>query len=123
VVLINQEKEKVFNWRNHLIRNWVQDQPKYEKLKNMSENECWVIFDWAQKVLEQRFRETQKEYFAKAGMSMHVTCVLFKKNGKLSCLTFVHIFQRCSQDLNSVIGILDHVFREILRFVGQMVGD
>ncbi len=118
---LNQEKEKIYEWKHHLIRNWAQDRIKYEKLKNLGEDECWIIFDWAMKVLEQRFRETQKEFFAKKGMSMHVTCVIFKKDQKNWTLTFVHLLNRCSQDLNSVIGILDHVLEKINSLIGTKV--
>jgi hypothetical protein len=118
---LNQEKEKIFEWKFHLSRNWAQDEIKYETLKNLKEGNCWIIFDWAQKILQQRFRETQKEYFAKKGMSMHVTCVVFKQNGIILTLTFVHLFEACTQDLNAVIGVLDHVLKEIFTLLGPMV--
>jgi hypothetical protein len=118
---LNQEIENVFNLKFHLSRNWSQDEIKYETLKNLKEGSCWIIFDWAQKILQQRFRETQKEYFAKKGMSMHVTCVIFKQNGVISTLTFVHLFEACTQDLNAVIGVLDHVLKETLAILGPMV--
>ena len=53
------------------------------------------------------------QWYGKKGISWHVTVVVFIENGEKNTLTFVHLFENCSQDANAVIGIYDAVIQMI----------
>jgi len=104
------EIEKIKEWKRHLIRGWAQDQIKYKTLNELDANSIYVHADWAMKFEPIKFMEKQEEFFGKRGLSWHITCIVFLKDQKLTSLTYVHIFESCSQDVDAVISILDSVF-------------
>ena len=61
-------KNNMFEWKYHLIRNWIQDQIKYEILNNLKEDEIYVHMDWAMKFMPQKFREKQEIFFQANGV-------------------------------------------------------
>jgi hypothetical protein len=54
--------------------------------------------------------ETQAAWFAKRGLSWHVTVLAFNENKKLQTVTLVHLLEDNSQDSNCILGIADSVF-------------
>ena len=63
------------------------------------------------KYLPRRFRESQCDWFAKRGISWHITVVLTRpcQSGPLKKQTIVHVFQSCPQDSVAVTAILRDV--------------
>ena len=119
----NKASTRIYSWKNHIIRGWCQDQPKYEILKEIEMKGPlidWIYIhgDWAMKFLPKWFRETQVKFFGKRGISWHITCVVFSIDHHLSCLCFIHIFDTCSQDVNAVIGIYESVLSETEKALG-----
>jgi hypothetical protein len=129
-------KEKIFDWKSHIIRSFNQDVPKYRMYKCINDSidqseltdylevcknskkthPCKLVgvtFDWAMKYNPTKFRESQGEWFGKAGLSYHVASLVFKENCQLQSLTLVHLFETVSQDSDCVIGIMDSVFKFI----------
>jgi len=66
------------------------------------------------KCLPRKFRESQRDWFGKRGLPWHIT-VATKRNddGEMEMLTFVHIFESCSQDSTTVLAIIDDVLRQL----------
>ena len=81
----------------------------------MDVNSIYIHADWAMKFEPIKFMEKQEEFFGKRGISWHITCIVFLKDQKLTSLTYVHLFESCSQDVDAVIAILDSVFRDIYK--------
>ena len=61
------------------------------------------------KYLPQTFRESQSDWFAKRGISWHVSVVLRRVDGALQTLSLIHVVENCSQDSWVVTRIMQHV--------------
>lgn len=76
--------------------------------------------DWAMKFIPIAYREKQEQFFGKKGISWHVTCIIYVDgDNKVVTQTFLHLFDSCSQDSNSVIGIMDSLFGHITKYFGK----
>ena len=74
----------------------------------MKEDEVLIILDWAMKYLPRRYREDQSNWFAKRGISWHIS-VAFRNDEEntLQSLAFVHIFEgQISQDAKTTTAII-----------------
>ena len=65
------------------------------------------------KFLPQKYRETQADWFAKRGISWHISVVARRIAEKLQHQAFVHIVENCSQDSNVVVSIIRHTLQEL----------
>ena len=74
-----------------------------------------ITQDWAMKCLPQKYRETQTDWFAKRGISWHISVVARKKQEKLQSQSFVHIVENCNQDSSVVVRIMEHIVRTLKR--------
>jgi hypothetical protein len=72
-----------------------------------------ITQDWAMKFLPQKYRETQADWFAKRGISWHISVIVRKLEGKLQHQAFVHIVTNTSQDNTTIVEILRHTLREL----------
>ena len=55
-----------------------QAKSKIDALDNLSEEQVLAVMDWAMKWLPESYRETQKEWFGKKGISWHVSACITK---------------------------------------------
>jgi hypothetical protein len=110
--------KKIYEWKNHLIRNWTQDNIKYKILNELDNDSVYLHIDWAMKFLPTKFREKQADWYGKKGISWHVAVAIFLKNNSLTTLTFIHTFESTSQDADAVIGIVDSVLEQIKTQLG-----
>jgi hypothetical protein len=116
---------KIKDWKNHIIRGWCQDQPKYFILneietKGSLSKLVYIHGYWAMKWLPQLHGKTQKHFFAKRAIPWHITCVMYSEEDVLSFIAFVHIFKsNRSQDVNSVVGVYDSVFEDLYDYLGK----
>lgn len=69
---------------------------------------CLITNDWAIKLLPQRYRETQSDWFRERGILWHISVVVRRVNGQPRTQTFVHILQSCNQGNSTVILLLEH---------------
>ena len=120
IFTFNREVKKIIIWKNHLIRNWFQDEIKYKVLNELDDDSVYIHADWAMKFLPQKFHESQENWFGKKGISWHITCVVLSKNKKLTCITFAHLFDSTSQDVNAVITILFSVFSLVFKNIAPI---
>ena len=79
--------------------------------------------DWAIKFLPRKHREKQEDFFAKKGLSWHLTCIVYKEQntGEFKSITLIHLFQSVSQDSDCVLCIIDSVFKYIRVIFGESV--
>ena len=55
-----------------------QEKSKIDILDNLTAGQVLVVMDWAMKWLPRSYRETQKEWFGKKGISWHVSVCITK---------------------------------------------
>jgi len=77
-----QAREAIIELMRHLIRAAQQDNSKSILLDQMDEETAFLTIDWAQKVLQQKHREGQSEYYGKKGMSVLVACFTMKDSSQ-----------------------------------------
>ena len=76
----------------------------------LDENSVLLVQDWAMKFLPRKFRESQGDWFAKWGMSWHITVATRRvENHELEMITFAHVYQTCNQDGCAVLSVMKDV--------------
>ena len=98
----------IIEYMKHQIRDYQQRKAKAFCFDNLKEDTAFWLKDFAQKVLPMRYREGQREYFGKKGMSLHID-VIFRKNQEdlLKYVYFTCLF-RCKQSA-AVLNISEKV--------------
>lgn len=80
----------------------------------VDENSVLLVQDWAMKFLPRKFRESQGDWFAKRGMSWHITVATRRvENHELEMITFVHVYQTCNQDGCAVLSVMEDVIGKL----------
>ena len=79
----------------------------------LDENTVLIVNDWAMKFLPQMYRESQTDWYAKRGISWHISVVYRRFLGELQSQAFIHIIQYCNQDSSAVISIIQHVLHAL----------
>ena len=101
-------------WKQHQLRSIQQDKARTDILAKLDENSILITQDWAMKFLPQKYRETQKDWFGKRGISWHISVVVRRlADGKLQHQVFVHIVENCSQDTDVVIPMMQHILTNL----------
>ena len=102
-------------WKAHLLRNLNQDQARLDVLDDLDDSSVLLVQDWAMKFLPRKYRESQSDWFGKRGLSWHITVATRKimPSQQLQMMTFVHVFQSCSQDSRAVLAIMDDVIAKL----------
>ena len=90
----------------HIVGSVQQEKAKVHAMQLLSATTGFWISDWAQKVLPSKYREGQKEYFGKKGMSLHVD-VLFQKdeNGQETLCVLDHVLAHMKTDYPDLKGL------------------
>ena len=57
--------ESIIEWFHHIIRVVCQDNEKARIINNLTTDSAFTVFDWGQKIIPQRCRESQDKYFGK----------------------------------------------------------
>ena len=79
--------------------------------------------------MPRKYRESQKDWFGKRGISWHVSVVLrrstctpgsFQDESELEALTFVHIVHQAAQDSQTVVAIMRHVIEESRKIMPEL---
>lgn len=100
-------------WKAHQLRATQQDKARTDLIDQLDESTALITLDWAMKFLPQKYRETQADWFAKRGISWHISVVVRKVEGVLQHLVFVHIAQNCSQETDDVLMIVEHLLQAL----------
>ena len=109
-----QAKQNILSWKAHLIRSINQDEAHLDVLQDLDQSSILLIQDWAMKFLPRKFRESQTDWFAKRGLSWHISVATRRmSNQEFEMMSFVHIFQACNQDSGAVLAIMDDVIGKL----------
>ena len=65
-------------WRAHQLRTINQERAKQDVLDTLNDQTVLITQDWAMKFLPQHYCESQGNWFAKRGISWHLTYVATK---------------------------------------------
>ena len=115
-----QAKQNIWAWKAHLLRCVNQDEARLEVIDSLNESSVLLVQDWAMKFLPRKFRESQSDWFAKRGMSWHITVATRRaENQELQMMTFVHVYQTCNQDSCAVLSIM-HVIEKLKSHLPQL---
>ena len=85
----------------------------------MDENTAFVVIDFAMKFLSRRYRESMANWFGKAGMGMHVSCVIMKDaeranpNEMHKKHTYLTFTGKAKQDQGAVMAIYQSVLKQL----------
>ena len=109
--ICDRAAQNFLSWKAYQLRSKVQDSARVDVLDQLSS--VMITQDWAMKFLPQKYRESQSDWFAKRGISWHISVVARKHQGNLKSQSFVHIVKNCSQDSSVVIRIMEHVLRTL----------
>ncbi|XP_047126302.2 uncharacterized protein LOC100212395 [Hydra vulgaris] len=99
----------VFNYIKHLMRDSQQKKAKIEAFKQLNNETAFWLKDFCQKILPVRYREGQREYFGKKGMSLHVDIFFIKIAGKLFKRVYFTSMYRCDQGIGDVVSLATEV--------------
>ena len=65
------------------VRDAQQKKAKSDVFNDLDKSSAFWLRDFAQKVLPVKFREGQREYFGKRGISLHVDVFFVKKDSQV----------------------------------------
>ena len=99
----------ISDYVKHLMRDVQQRKAKSDAFLQLDNETAFWLKDFSQKILPVKFREGQKEYFGKKGMSMHIDVFISQHDGKLKKHVYVSLIYRCEQGTSSIISIADAV--------------
>jgi len=109
-----QAVNNILEWKAHIIRAENQDEGKQLVLTSLDKDSALILMDWAMKFNQMKYREKQSDWFAKRGISWHVSSVITKDNdGLLQVSYFAHLFNNCTQDWFAVTSLLEHLLSSI----------
>ena len=121
--LLNDSKEKIEQWKSHIIRSVNQDEGKKDVLDGLAPNEVLFVQDWAMKFLPQHFREKSSEFYGKRGINWHVTAAIRKtEQSILTVEVFVHIFNNCLQNQLTVASINQDTLSTLKKLYPKLSG-
>ena len=113
--LVNSATLSIKSWICHLLRSVHQDRARLDIIDTLDPEAVLIVNDWAMKVLPQRYRESQTDWFGKRGLSWHMSVVYRRIEGELQWQGFVHVIQSCSQGSSAVAAIMHHVLTTLKR--------
>uniref|UniRef100_A0AC34G5Y4 Uncharacterized protein n=1 Tax=Panagrolaimus sp. ES5 TaxID=591445 RepID=A0AC34G5Y4_9BILA len=87
----------IFELRSHIVRSKLSDMERAKDISELDETKAYITLDWAHKLLPTKYRETQKDFFGKDGMSYHISHVQTVKDGDFIDYSFVHIIENNKQ--------------------------
>ena len=109
----DEAAQNILSWKAHQLRSKIQHMARVDALEQLDNSSVMITQDWAMKFLPQKYRESQADWFAKRGISWHISVVARRLNGKLQNQSFVRIVKNCNQDSSVVIRIMEHILRTL----------
>ena len=103
----HQAVQSIESWKAHQLRSTRRDEARTCMLESLDDNSVHVTQDWAMKFLPQRYRESQSDWFAKRGISWHISVVARKIQERFQHQAFVHLVENCKQDSFTVVPIIE----------------
>ena len=99
------------------MRDAQQKKAKIDAFKLLDKETGFWLKDFCQKILPAKFREGQKQYFGKKGMSLHVDIFFLKKDEGTNLKKHIYFtaITRCEQATGDVISIADVVLNQFMK--------
>ena len=113
VYSFQQACKAIVAWKAHQLRSIQQDKARTTIIDSLGDTTVLITQDWAMKFLPRKYRETQADWFAKRGISWHISNVVRRKDNKLQHQAFVHIVKNCKQDSDAVVSVLRHTLQQL----------
>ena len=110
---INTIEEDIGLYMKHIIWDCQQEKAKQDVLEHLGNNNIFWIKEWSQKILPQKFREPQQDYFGKKEMSQHVDVIYLKQDNELKKYIYFTLLQKCEENLAHTLSLTDHVCQPI----------
>ncbi len=108
--VITQSKKNILAWKAHLLCYINQEESRLNRLRDF---DLGAVLDWAMTFLPGIYHESQSDWFGKRGISWHIAVAMTKREDCLKLLTFVHVFESCTQDSPAVLAIIDDVVNQL----------
>ena len=102
--------QNINEYIKHLMRDSQLKKAKSEAFDKLSESTGFWLKDFCQKIIPVKFREGQKEYFGKKGMSLHTDIFFYKvSEAQIKKQIYFTTIYRCDQSTADVAVIADVV--------------
>ena len=112
--VVGKAEQGIVSWKAYLLRSVNQEEARLDIVNALDDTSVLLVQDWAMKFLPRKFRESQTDWFAKRGISWHLTVAIKRGNDqKIQMMTFVNVFRSCSQDSCTVLSIMSDVVRKL----------
>ncbi len=110
VFIVEKSKQDITSWKAHLLRSINQDEAR-DIIDKVGETYVLLVQDWVMKFLPRKYRESQRDWFSKRGISWHVIVAIRKDvDGEMQMLTFVNIFESCT---HTVVAVMSNVLQRL----------
>ncbi len=106
-------RDAINSWKSHQLRMVHQDTARTDILDGLEKDSVLIVQDFAMKFIPVQYREMQKEFFGKRGISWHITVCQTKVDDNLLAQTFVHIVKSGLQESETVVPIMEHVIQTL----------
>ena len=118
-----QAKQNIEAWKAHLLRSVNQDDARLDILDVLDETSVFLVQDWAMKFLPRKYRESQSDWFAKRGLSWHITVATrrMRQDQDFEMMTFAHVFQSINQDTPAVQAIMSDVIGKLKKVMPSLM--
>lgn len=115
---ISHDVKTAFNfiraWKSHILRSVNQDRARQDVLNKITDTEVFVTQDFAMKFIPRKFKETQKEWFAKRGISWHISYCVTKNGDEFNVAVYSHLFNHSiSQNSTTVASVMRDTMRKV----------
>ena len=74
--VVGKAEQGIVSWKAYLLRSVNQEEARLDIVNALDDTSVLLVQDWAMKVLPRKFRESQTDWFAKRGISWHLTVAI-----------------------------------------------
>ncbi len=113
----NTSKNRIVAWKSHILRGANQENAKQCVLRELDNTSMLVVADWAMKFVQMRHREKQSDWYAKRGMSWHISSVVTRdgETDELQVVSYAHLLDSCAQDWYTVGSVFENLLENVKR--------
>ena len=99
------------------LRGANQESAKQCVLRELDNTSMLVVADWAMKFVQMRHREKQSDWYAKRGMSWHISSVVTRdeETDELQVVSYAHLLDSCAQDWYAVGSVFENRLENVKR--------
>ena len=106
---VQRSVENILAYMKHQMRDAQQKLAKEFACDHIDNVTAFWLRDYSQKILPMSYREGQRSYFGKKGMSLHVDVFLTKSSEEIEKMVYFTAVHRSDQTKLDTMNIADHV--------------